>query len=151
MLSKINSAPLQLSIFLLLAGLILTLGCNSEGRGFALPDGDKEAGKEAFVKLRCNDCHSVSDIEWAGDPQNAHVPLGGDVPRIKSYGELVTSVINPSHKIAKGYKHVGTTEEGNSKMRNYNEIMSVQALTDIVTFLQTEYHLKIPPTYYNPY
>ncbi len=148
---KIKSSWLQLTFFIIIASFALLLGCERESRGFALPKGDIEAGKKAFVKLSCVDCHSIADIEWRSNAENVHLPLGGEVPRIKTYGELVTSIINPSHKIAEGYEHVGTLEGGTSKMRNYNEVMSVQALVDIVTFLQSEYQLKVPPTYYYPY
>ena len=140
----------------LFLGLVMVLvfetGCDSQARGFALPQGDISDGKLAFFELGCNHCHSAGDIQWIGrsDGEEIHVKLGGKVHSIKSYGELVTSVINPSHKIK--YKHKGnmTTEAGESKMRLYNEVMTVQNLVDIVTFLQDEYDVKPPPTpYYN--
>ncbi len=142
---KINYLVL-VGLFLLSSAIIVS--CNQEGRGFALPDGDKEAGKAAFVKLSCNECHSVADIEWKENTENEDVPLGGKVDRIKSYGELVTSVINPSHKVAKVYQQA--SDEG-SKMNNYNEILTVQELVDIVTFLQLEYRIHRPRKYYYPY
>ena len=128
-------------------------GCDSQGKGFALPEGDVEQGKLLFSTLRCNECHSTSDIKWIGEDDDLNVPIGGKVSKVTSYGELVTSIINPSHKIAKGYKHTGTTTEGMSKMMIYNEIITVQELVDIVTYLQTEYDLITPsnkhyPNYY---
>ena len=38
--------------------------------------------------------------------------------------------------------------DGESKMRRYNEVMTVQQLVDIVSYLQTEYEVVVPP---NPY
>jgi hypothetical protein len=128
----------------------ITIGCNSESIGFALPEGDIALGKQSFVQLSCNQCHSVSDIVWKGDPNtgDVHVKLGGDVSNIKTYGELVTSVINPSHKIAKVHAQETTTPEGKSKMRLYNEVMTVQDLIDIVSFLKSEYAVTPPPFTY---
>ena len=37
-------------------------------------------------------------VEREGD-----IHLGGKVYRVRTYGELVTAVIHPSHDIAKGY------------------------------------------------
>ena len=45
-----------------------------------------------------------------------------------------------------------TTEEGESLMRNYNEVMTVQQLVDLVTYLKSEYELQpYPETRYYPY
>jgi len=128
--------------------LVLEYGCNPQARGFALPQGDVEKGKVAFFDLGCNHCHSAGDIEWIGNPENIRVALGGEVQTIKSYGELVTSIINPSHKVAPRYKESMTTETGDSKMWIYNEVMTVQNLVDIVTFLQAEYDVVPPPAPY---
>lgn len=140
-------------VALLFFGLMIILtGCDQEGRGFALPEGNVENGKLLFSTLRCNECHTTSEIKWLGNTENLKVPLGGDVTRLKSYGDLVTSIINPSHKIANGYEVKGTNADGTSKMMIYNEIITVQELIDIVTYLQTEYHIVTPPNnLYPPY
>ena len=141
--------------FLFMGTLVIMLfsfvGCDQQSKGFALPEGDAAQGELLFSMLKCNECHSVGDIKWIGNEYDPNVPLGGDVSSLKSYGELVTSVINPSHKIAKAYKKTGATSEGVSKMMVYNEIITVQELVDIVTFLQTEYNIVPPPTDYYPY
>ncbi|PWL40421.1 cytochrome C [Flagellimonas aquimarina] len=140
-----------LLIFILLCGSLFISSCNQQGRGFALPAGDIEEGKATYKRLDCNTCHSISEIEWKGGSDSLKIHLGGEVPKEKSYGDLVTSVINPSHKIAQSYKQKTTTERGLSKMKNYNEVMTVQELIDLVTFLQTEYKVTIPSTDYYPY
>ena len=132
-------------------GQVLLTGCNRQGRGFALPPGDIESGKVAFTNYGCNDCHSVADIEWKGNESNPHVELGGKVSRIKTYGELVTSVINPSHKVADDYLQEGKEQAQVSKMKIYNEVLTVQDLVDIVTFLQSEYDVQVPSTQYPTY
>lgn len=135
---------------LFFASLFLS-SCNEEARGFALPKGDIEEGRAIYEKLDCNTCHRISGIEWKGGSDSLNVNLGGAVTTKKTYGELVTSVINPSHKIAPGYKKQGTNEDGLSKMLNYNEVMTVQELIDLVAFLQSEYEIKSPPVDYYPY
>lgn len=137
-----------LMVIFLLSGAALIASCNQQGRGFALPEGDIDAGKQAFTRLGCNECHSVGDIAWEGEGGNIHVMLGGEVTNKKTYGELVTSIINPSHEMSKRY---AAANEDVSPMTQYNEVMFVSELVDIVTFLQSEYELDTPPGYYAPY
>ncbi len=143
-----------LQVFLLLCGGVLFTSCNEEARGFALPEGDIERGKETYTRLSCTECHSIAKIAWKGGPDNLNIQLGGELPSKKTYGELVTSVIHPSHKIAQPYTQNNTTETtdaGGSKMKNYNYVMTVQELIDLVSFLQSEYKIKIPNRYSYPY
>lgn len=143
--------PSNLVVFILFCGSLLISSCNDQARGFALPTGDIEVGKATYKRLACNTCHRISGIEWKGGSDSLNIHLGGEVSARKSYGYLVTSIINPSHRIAEGYKQVATTQEGLSKMKNYNEVMTVQELIDLVTFLQSEYKIDIPSTNYYPY
>jgi hypothetical protein len=130
-------------------------GCTAEpGRGFTLPEGNVESGQATFIRLQCHECHSVSGVELpkgegARDPI---IRLGGAVPRTSTYGELVTSIINPSHKLATGYAKSAVAADKKSKMRNYNDVMTVTELIDLVAFLQSRYELKPPePTHYPMY
>lgn len=142
--------PNYLIVFVLLCGSLLISSCNSQARGFALPEGDIEKGKVTYKRLACIECHSIPNIEWKGGKDNLKIHLGGEVTSLKTYGDLVTSVINPSHKVASFYNQKTSTEGGLSNMKNYNEIMTVQELIDLVTFLQSEYQVVSPPTHY-PY
>jgi hypothetical protein len=145
-------------VLFLIAGLAVVTACQDRTamRNFVLPEGDVADGKQAYKDLYCNDCHSIGDIGWNGSEEagDVHIPLGGEVTRIKSYGELLTSVINPSHRISKKYKkdQEVTLPGDQSKMElyNYNEVMTVQELVDIVMFLQSEYELIVPENTY-PY
>ncbi len=131
----------------------LITGCESEGRGFSLPAGDIEKGRLAFESLECTNCHSFrgADVADRARDKPLHVILGGATTRIRTYGDLVTSVINPSHRIA--YASLGDAKnaEGLSNMKNYNETMTVQQLVDIVTYLQTTYTVIVPQTHYAIY
>ncbi len=145
--------------WLLVASLtvVILVGCSTDpksSRGFTLPDGNVEGGEAAFVELKCNACHSVrgTQISQPDESPELTVALGGEVSRVKTYGELVTSIINPSHRLAKGYAAAEVGTEGESKMQNYNDVLTVQELIDLVAFLQSHYELmEYEPTDYPLY
>jgi hypothetical protein len=130
-------------LFLLISiGLILG-GC--ERSQFSLPAGDAEAGRATFVILQCNECHSVEGVQYAGNTHHEiNVLLGGKTTRVKSYEDLVTSIIHPSHKLSRGLDPKTITEKEQSMMRTYNEFMTVEELINLVTFLQASYEIWIP-------
>lgn len=141
-----------------LLALVPVLGCNGgpkSARGFTLPDGDLEKGRTTFVELQCHACHKVAGIDQLvaeGEQPELTIELGGEVSRIKTYGELVTSIINPSHRMAKGYSAEYVQEGGVSKMPVYNDAMTVTQLVHLVAFLQSKYTLReYEPTVYVPY
>jgi hypothetical protein len=118
--------------------MLLVAGCGPGGDGFTLPPGDAERGQEAFLAFRCYDCHHIPgvDLPPAEEPDQVIVRLGGEVDRPKSYADLVTGIINPSHRLATGYAASMVADDGESRMTVYNDVMTVRQLTDIVTFLQ---------------
>ena len=133
------------------------LGCTpapTSGKGFTLPAGNGEQGKAVFVSHNCHLCHNVSGVEQPAEAEREmDIALGGEVRRISTYGELVTSIINPSHKLAKGYAEEDVAEEGESIMENYNDVLTVAELIDLVAFLQSKYSIRPPdvtdyPMYY---
>ena len=141
----------KLPLIIIATFFLVAMGCSNEGRGLVLPEGDVERGKADFVALSCNNCHTVGDVVWNGDESigDVNVDLGGEVTSIKTYGELVTAIINPSHDIARRYRQETALSDGTSKMENYNQIMTVEELVNLVTYLQTEYKITVPRnTYY---
>jgi len=78
------------------------------------------------------------------DEREMNIALGGEVHRVSTYGELVTSVINPSHKLARGYGDDSTVGDGESKMKNYNDVLTVSELIDLVAYLQSKYSIRPP-------
>lgn len=113
-------------------------------RGFSLPEGDPQRGAELFEKYNCVDCHRVAS-EPAQDDQTylltQPIVLGSKSSRITTYGELVTSIINPSHKLSPKYPLSLTSSNGESKMRNINDILTVADLIDLVAYLQPQYEV----------
>jgi mono/diheme cytochrome c family protein len=136
----------------LLFVLYLTMaGCNpgpTSSAGFRLPDGDADAGLEAFLYMQCNQCHTIKgmDLPVIPDTDPPYVELGGKVTYVKTYGELVTSIINPSHRLATGYAAEKVSVNGKSNMYDYNRHMTVQELIDLVAFLQSHYDV-VPPQF----
>jgi len=154
-------------------------GPNNTARGFSLPVGSAENGAIVFENYRCVACHrmnkpphtlgdkALADSEATPSPNEVPdimyqalieysqlerpITLGGEVTRTKTYADLVTSIINPSHKIARQYISEQHQSNGASKMKNYNDVMTVTELIDLVTFLQPHYQMSTVLTEYTSY
>ena len=105
--------------------------------GFTLPEGDAEQGKANYIAFGCNACHQHSEVPQLQSPlaDQVSIKLGGETARVRTYGELVTSVINPSHRIAK-HKPGAVDASGESTMVTFNDVMTVTQMIDLVAFLQ---------------
>jgi len=135
-----------LALYMLALGSTMLVGCGSgpeSPQGFSLPKGDVDNGKTVFLKYQCLACHELKGIEQADivDNPDLSVRLGGTSNFVKTYADLVTSIINPSHKLAKHYPRSMVQTDGVSKMTVYNDVMTVTELVDVVTFLQPYYEL----------
>ena len=124
------------------------LACNNprSGAGFRLPAGDPERGKTAFVDLKCHECHRVAGVDLPAPTVEPPVPvvLGGEVPHVRTDGELLTSIVNPSHKIAPGYRSELVERDGKSRMPDFSDVMTVRQMIDLVAFLQARYKVVRP-------
>ena len=144
---------------LAVAVLLLMLGaCSPESKpvkGFVLPEGDVAQGKQVFIDYNCHGCHTIPDIEF---PETEFEPpfvlaIGGEVYRVKDYGELMTAIVNPDHIISGKYKAmlVGADRKVEiSPMPDYRQEMTVAELIDLVEFLHAQY-TKLQPQYYRGY
>ena len=131
----------------LLPWMAALAGCAPQSLfGFRLPDGDGAAGQQAFIALQGNACHEVAGAPVQSLDAVAHVTLGGKTTRVRTYGELGTSIINPSHKVAPPHR-LTNASEGESLMTYayLNDVMTVQQLVDLVAFLQPTYEVVQPP------
>jgi len=106
-----------------------------------LPEGDAAIGQQEFVALGCVGCHTVigAELPEQAEPGPVRVVLGSQTRRKMSYEQLVTSIVNPSHRISRRYRKDDVTEEGQSLMASYNDVMTVTQLTHLVAFLQQHY------------
>jgi len=145
---------MRLSPALAVTGLfaLLTLGAcrtypdNTGDFRFPILQGDIAEGQAAFERLGCNQCHNVNGVELAayGGVRPVTVMLGGELMFAKTYGDLVTSIINPSHVLSERYlEQLPRTERRtpNSSPMYMNPEMKVTELIDIVAFLNSRYSL----------
>ena len=110
---------------------------------FSIPSGDlipiEERGPEEVTRI-------MNELTVAPEGVKAANPAFDVTPR-----ELVTAIINPSHKLAQGYPLDTISEDGQSLMPLYNSYMTVQELIDIVAFLQPHYDVYVPQFEYRIY
>lgn len=112
---------------------------------FPILQGDIARGQQAFVSLGCNLCHAVDGVEL---PRPAAAPitveLGGELMFAKTYGDIVTSIINPDHVLSERYLEQLPREQRSnlhSSPMYLNPEMKVSELIDIVAFLNSRYSL----------
>jgi len=136
----------KLHLIILLPCILFLAACDMGGqsKGFTLPEGDAESGKIVFQSWQCTDCHTVKGVEFALDEIEPimTLQLGGSMRKVYTYGELTTSIINPSHKISTRFPSDKLIENGASKMPNYNQLLTVAEVIDLVAFLEQHYELK---------
>jgi len=138
-----------------LCTLICLSACDRDNRGqvdIYLPEGDAAKGKMHFVSLGCVSCHSVIGAELP-EPAEAgpvRVLLGSHTGLRMSYGQLVTSIVNPSHRLSPRHPRDKISQEGESLMTIYNDVLTVTQLTDLVAFLQAHYEQADRPGYRYP-
>lgn len=148
-------------VMFVLSGLALLLalsactGSDHPVKGFVLPEGDVAQGEQVFVDFHCYNCHTIPGREY---PEPEFKPpfvleLGGKVYRVKNYGELLTSIVNPDHVISPKYKAMlqqAGREAIISPMPDFTEEMTVAELVDLVEFLHAQY-IKLQPDSYRGY
>lgn len=132
----------------LVAAALLLSACSDpkSAKGFRLPDGDVDAGRATFVRLECTRCHTVDGESFAVPTgvDAMHVPLGGKVARVTTYGQLVTSIIHPRHGMSPAYAQKYVDADGKSLMPDFNSTMTVREMIDLVSFLHPRYELEVP-------
>ena len=93
---------------------------------------------KVILELNCVRCHAIAgkEADFTYDsPRDIHVVLGGETIRVKTYGQLVASVIYPDHIILPKYRADYTDRDGNSEIPELTEEMTAKQLIDLVTFL----------------
>ena len=141
----------------ILAGLILgvSAGCDRNPKslkGFVLPEGDSARGQAAFASLQCTACHRVDGVPGLKEPSvpaTLVVLIGGDVTKLRSYGDLLTAVIHPSYELSDRLPAAFSRRVPLSPMPAVNDKLSVAQMVDLVTFLQPRYRKIVP--LYQPY
>ncbi len=142
--------------------LMFLTACGSKekkmAKGFVLPKGDIAKGMVAFTELKCHSCHTVSGEVFPKlvEKSDVQLQLGGEVRKLKSYGELVTSIINPQHIVSKEYLNTFAKDQREgilSPMSSMNDQMTVEQMVNLVEFLNSrymKYETDIDNSYYGP-
>lgn len=132
---------------LVLAGLLMA-GCDNlqSGRRLRLPKGSAENGKATFIALKCTECHTVVGV---GLPKPTVAPelvveLGGMVPRLRTVGDLMTSIIHPTQAVSIRTRRPAVGGPV-LNMPDQNDTMTVSQLVDLVRFLQPRYTEMVAP------
>ena len=109
---KLTSFNIVITSFAMTA---LFTGCGSgekqmHSRGFHLPNGDPAIGPELFISMKCDLCHTVvgTDPPDYVLPALPKIEIGEKVNRVRSYGELVTSIISPEHVVSEKWLKILT-------------------------------------------
>jgi mono/diheme cytochrome c family protein len=141
---------------LLLAALGLALtGCGrnpASTAAFRPPPGNAENGRAAFIALKCHVCHTVrgADLPAPLVIPGSVIALGGDVHRIRTYGDLLTAIIHPDYALSDQMPPAVRVTTKKSPMPAVNDRMTVAQLLDLIAFLQPRYH-QIKPVLDSPY
>ena len=127
-----------------LCALTCLAACDRDTQGHGdihLPEGDAARGKMLFVSLGCVSCHSVigAELPEPAETGPVRVLLGSHTGLKMSYGQLVTSIVNPSHRLSPRHRKDRVSKDGESLMTFYNDVLTVTQLTDLVAFLQAHY------------
>ena len=136
-------------VAIVLSVIAITAACNQPPSGrdaqsqaltVMLPVGDAQAGRKAFVDLKCTACHAVpSESEFPapvsanpGPPIDARV-AGRDV----SY--LATSIVSPSHALSPSIDETVRAQLAGvlSPMGDFSHTMTVRQLADLHAYLRS--------------
>jgi hypothetical protein len=107
------------------------------GWKFRFPDGDPQAGRAAFAKRECYQCHLIQGESFPKSPSQ-ETASGPDLTGMGSRHPaeyLAESILNPNAVIvlAPGY----TDAAGLSIMPDYRDSLTVDELIDLVAYLQS--------------
>ncbi len=111
----------------------------SPASDLVLPPGDVARGREAFLELGCNACHTVRGGGFPAPTVDPPMPfvLGERWGAPPSDAWLVTSLVNPSHEMLPGHLVLFHGSGMVYRMKDYSRTMTVGQMADLVVFLQS--------------
>lgn len=125
----------------------------SAAKGFRFRGGDAGQGKEAFARLNCIQCHSVSGVE-VPEPKGKRrfdLKLAEESRFVKRYEDLVLAITNPRHVVTERYRAILTDAEARGEiepfMADLTNEMSARQLMDMVAFLDEVYSNELTDKY----
>jgi hypothetical protein len=112
----------------------------SQTVAITVPVGDAQAGRKAFVDLKCTACHAVpSESEFpAPVSANPGPPIDGRVAG-RDVSDLATSIVSPSHALSpRNDETVRAQLMGVlSPMGDFSHTMTVRQLVDLQAYLRS--------------
>ena len=104
-----------------------------------LPEGDVEAGRQAFLDLRCTACHAVPSEPEFPPPVGALGPTIDARVAGSDMSYLATAIVAPSHQLSVATpKDVRTSLVGVlSPMGDFSRSMTVRQLIDLHAYLRS--------------
>jgi len=112
---------------------------------FPIEWGSIAEGQQAFVDLECHQCHTVNGVDLVAFEGESPVALelGGTIVYAKTYADLVTSIINPSHVVSDEYLDTLPRDDRRDATTSmpFKDQMTVAQLIDMVKFLNSRYAL----------
>ena len=125
----------------------------SATKGFRFRGGDAGQGKEAFARLNCIQCHTVSGVE-VPKPEGKRrfdLKLAEESRFVKRYEDIVLAITNPRHVVSERYRAILTDAEARGEiepfMADLTNDMSVRQLMDMVAFLDEVYAKALADSY----
>ena len=105
--------------------------------GVPIPEGDAEEGYYVFEEMKCHSCHKIEGYEFesAGDAEGGVGPDLTGIGDIQTREYLAESILDPNAVIVTGEGF--EAEDGNSKMPEFHDTMSLREFLDLIAFLAT--------------
>lgn len=106
-----------------------------EGWKFRLPTGDATTGRDVFVRLGCYSCHEVKGQAFPGATRPGDI--GPELSEMAAHHDaefFAEAIVNPNALVDEPRWRAA---DGTSKMPSFNDVMTVQELVDLVTFLKS--------------
>jgi hypothetical protein len=105
-----------------------------------LPEGDVDAGRQAFQDLRCTTCHAVaSEPDFPAPASATSGPLIDRRVAQRDVSYLITSIMMPSHAISLDTSaDVRARLKGTlSPMGDFSHVMTVRQLVDLHAYIRS--------------
>jgi mono/diheme cytochrome c family protein len=105
-----------------------------------LPEGEPQAGRQAFLDLKCVVCHRVTGESAFPAPVSVSQgpTLDGALQR-RPFSELAAAIVLPSHAMSlKTSEQIKQRPDGAlSPMPDFSRIMTVRQLADLLAYLRS--------------
>ena len=119
----------------LLCGVLAASQESYRPRPSYLAMGDARSGRQAYLVLKCNTCHTVAGEPIGAKPPRLSGPQLGKSLALESPEQIADSIAAPGHNISK--KRGPWEQKPISSMGDYTRIMTVRQLMDLIAYLRS--------------